>query len=1325
MATSKNKRIAAAQRYTQKGQLDKAIKEYIAVVEDDPSDVRIWLKIGDLQTKKGAILKAVQTYNKVADHYSGKGFFLKAVAVYKQILNIDPTHIDAHLKLAELYVQLGLTPDAIGQFQIVVGSHEREGRSRDSMSLLKKIVELAPDDVANRIRLAEAYAAHGDSHLAVEEFTLVLDQLHEAARLDEFIQVAERLLYISADELDIVRRLSDAYLRRGDAKRALARLQVLFRADPTDVETLELLANAFQEIGQRAKAVSVFRELARIHAERGDEAGRQTAYARLLSLSPDDAEALEATGGRAPSGGSDVEASMPITASGTFSRLGGASSSGEVELTAEQRLRLFLDDVDLYLKYELRDHAMERLQRAFEIDPHNVEGLLKLKTLSLDQQKEAEAVDALLRLAEATRESDPQQAMEYLGEALQLHPNHPDATQRMRALSSGMAERLASHEPAQVIAPLEDDDFGDLDLEGIQFDDQLSMDAAPAQSREEIGALDFELDLGTLDKPAPDDDAFGDLLSEPPAPASPPPDDDDDLGALLLDDEPTPSPLATEPSDVIAPPPPPMEADDDLGALLLDDEPTPSPLATEPSDVIAPPPPPMEADDDFGDLLLEAEADVPLPPPGEPTPVVADDDFGGLLMDAPPVRESVAPAAVIAPPPPPPSREPAPAPGVEDEDDFGDLLLDIDPPEEAEPLEPSHQESAPGDSIDALDLVIDEADVGDDLLIGMNEADDELLIGEDTGADELIIGGEEDQPDESMLEDAMEVTVAVDPNDLAAVFDQIATPEPSRVPEPVFDLSEFDETDLELKAFDQPEPELGDLDEPEPSEPEPELDLGEVDEPEPEFDLDLGDIDEPRPEPEVELDLGDFDQLEPEVHLDLGEQDEAPPEVELDQGDIGEPEVDLDLGEFDEAEPEVELDLGDLAEPEPSLDVPEPAAEPELDLDLSDFDEAEPAAEPELDLDLSDLDEPEPAAEPEPDLDLGDLDEPEPDLELGDLDEPEPDLELGDLQQSEPGAFEGSPLVGDDDSGIEEIELDDDDIIELDDDDLVMEEDDDLPDMVARLQAAPPPTPVPLAPSPPPGHQARPTPQPSEAEDRTLMAPPEAADLVLDPAEPATLKVDLNAIGATPRPAEKELTDGDLEELDFFLTQGFTEDATEALDELWAQYPEHPTLIERRARISALSVEHPDVSGSLDHLNEHEGDLGTVVGTELSELTQDDAETHFDLGVAFKEMGQHKKAISELEIAARNPDRRPEALRVIALCNLEQGKPKSAAEHLGQALTSPHLSSVARVGLHYDLATAFEQLGDTPRAIAELRAILDEGASDFLDVQARLTRLGG
>jgi hypothetical protein len=49
----------------------------------------------------------------------------------------------------------------------------------------------------------------------------------------------------------------------------------------------------------------------------------------------------------------------------------------------------------------------------------------------------------------------------------------------------------------------------------------------------------------------------------------------------------------------------------------------------------------------------------------------------------------------------------------------------------------------------------------------------------------------------------------------------------------------------------------------------------------------------------------------------------------------------------------------------------------------------------------------------------------------------------------------------------------------------------------------------------------------------------------------------------------------------------------------------------------------------------------------------------------------------------------------------------------------------ARVGLLYDLATAYETQGSRVAARQQLQSIVDLGAADFLDTRARLTRLGG
>ncbi|HBQ18751.1 MAG TPA: hypothetical protein DEF51_49035, partial [Myxococcales bacterium] len=88
MSLDRAKVLETAQKHLQKGNYDKAIVEFRKIVQSDPSDIRTWLKIGDLQTRKGARTDAIVTYCKVADQYADQGFFLKAVAVYKQILKL-------------------------------------------------------------------------------------------------------------------------------------------------------------------------------------------------------------------------------------------------------------------------------------------------------------------------------------------------------------------------------------------------------------------------------------------------------------------------------------------------------------------------------------------------------------------------------------------------------------------------------------------------------------------------------------------------------------------------------------------------------------------------------------------------------------------------------------------------------------------------------------------------------------------------------------------------------------------------------------------------------------------------------------------------------------------------------------------------------------------------------------------------------------------------------------------------------------------------------------------------------------------------------------
>jgi len=253
VALNRAKVIEVAQKHLAKGNFERAIAENRKLVEDDPRDVRTLLKIGDIYTRQGSRPEAVRTYEQVAEHYASQGFFLKAVAVCKQILKLEPGRIEVSLKLGQMYEELQLVSDALTTYELVAQTFARAGNMDRALDTLGRMAALDAENIPVRIKYAEALSKAGRTEDAADEFAAGAALLEQQGRIEDYLKVSERLLYHRPADLDLARKLSSVYLERNDAKRALAKLQLAFKANSKDVRTLELLAQAFRLLGQTPK----------------------------------------------------------------------------------------------------------------------------------------------------------------------------------------------------------------------------------------------------------------------------------------------------------------------------------------------------------------------------------------------------------------------------------------------------------------------------------------------------------------------------------------------------------------------------------------------------------------------------------------------------------------------------------------------------------------------------------------------------------------------------------------------------------------------------------------------------------------------------------------------------------------------------------------------------------------------------------------------------------------------------------------------------------------------------------------------------------------
>jgi pilus assembly protein FimV len=526
VAFNKEKVMDAARKFVDKGQIDKAVKEYLRIVHEDPKDVRVWLKIGDLYAKKGAKQEAIETYGKVARFYHEQGFFLKAVAVYKQILKLDPRLVEVILRLAELYRQLGLMSDAMQHFESVAAHFHREGNTKEALATVQKLVDLDPENIATRIKLAELYSKEGLVAEAAQEFSVACEQLRRQGRQDDFIKVAERLLWHKPDNHALNRELAGLYLRRNDPRRALQKLQACFKADPRDVDTLALLAQAFQALEQKAKTVSVLKELARVHVENKQRDRAAEVYRKILEFVPNEADAVQFLGAAsprpqpppAPPVRSSSQLPAQVRAATSEAKFGitgdlpslqppSPSMTGSMPLLDEQSLSgvdfalpeyddgdfsadmepapdprqrsaagerhaeeiaKILAETDVYVKYGLHQKAADHLRRVFALDPENVEAHERLKDIYVSQGRARDAEDELLKLAELLAPSDPDRAEAYLQELLAMNGQHTGAFELARRFRLRVARVAATPDEVEFhisgATAAVDVDLDDLDI---------------------------------------------------------------------------------------------------------------------------------------------------------------------------------------------------------------------------------------------------------------------------------------------------------------------------------------------------------------------------------------------------------------------------------------------------------------------------------------------------------------------------------------------------------------------------------------------------------------------------------------------------------------------------------------------------------------------------------------------------------------------------------------------------------------------------------------------------------------------------------------------
>jgi len=134
-------------------------------------------------------------------------------------------------------------------------------------------------------------------------------------------------------------------------------------------------------------------------------------------------------------------------------------------------------------------------------------------------------------------------------------------------------------------------------------------------------------------------------------------------------------------------------------------------------------------------------------------------------------------------------------------------------------------------------------------------------------------------------------------------------------------------------------------------------------------------------------------------------------------------------------------------------------------------------------------------------------------------------------------------------------------------------------------------------------------------------------------------------------------------------------------------------------------------------------EMGEALAMEPDE--EKDPETHYNLGVAFREMNLLDEAIGEFQKVVKGAANNPhspkylQACSLLATCFMDKGMASVAVKWYCRALETPDLNEEALLALQYDLGVAYEQAGDARHALEKFTEVYGQNI-DFRDVAEKI-----
>lgn len=204
----------------------------------------------------------------LSQEYMKRNLLLTATEEIYRAIEMAPTYLPLHLRLAEVFVRQGRFEEAIAKYMAAAEVYHMRGDDRQAIGVYKRVLKMSPMDVNVRARMIDLLVNRGEMDQALEQYMSLADDYYQLAQIDKTLETFDEALHLALQasnkqrwKVQILHKIGDINMQRVDWRRATAAYEELKALCPEDEQVRTCLFDLYQKQGRTKKALSELTEL--------------------------------------------------------------------------------------------------------------------------------------------------------------------------------------------------------------------------------------------------------------------------------------------------------------------------------------------------------------------------------------------------------------------------------------------------------------------------------------------------------------------------------------------------------------------------------------------------------------------------------------------------------------------------------------------------------------------------------------------------------------------------------------------------------------------------------------------------------------------------------------------------------------------------------------------------------------------------------------------------------------------------------------------------------------------------------------------------------